>query len=92
MTILSEYKAGDILTYESVEERIIHVDNLCVVTVKMNTTRLCFSQYKPYDVCKALIDGTVTVRSDETEDKVVNLDDMPEKYKLIYLKAILAKW
>lgn len=86
MTILSEYKAGDILTYEGVEERIIHVDNLCVVTVKMNTTRLCFSQYKPYDVCKALIDGTVTVRSDETEDKVVNLDDIPKKYKLIYLK------
>ncbi len=77
--------AGDKLKNADKEERIIHVDNIYVVTVDLNTTRLIFNRYKPDDLIALIINKSIDVVSNEN-NAVVDLSAVPDKYKEIYEK------
>ncbi len=77
--------AGDKLKNAIKEERIIHVDNIYVVTVDLNTTRLIFNRYKPDDLIALIINKSINVVSNEN-NAVIDLSTVSDKYKEIYEK------
>lgn len=78
---------GDILKNGNKQERVIHVDDLYLVTVDLNTNSLRFNQYKPLEAIVALKNNSIQIEREENTI-VINYDSLPEKYKQEYDKNL----
>ena len=85
MQVTIQLCAGNILKFDSKRERIIHVDNIFVVTVDLDTTKLYFNRYNPNDLISLIRSKDASIETD-TEDRIINLDNVPKKYQEIYKK------
>ena len=85
MQVTIQLCAGNILKFASKRERIIHVDNIFVVTVDLDTTKLYFNRYNPNYLISLIRSEDASIETD-TEDRIINLDNVPKKYQEIYKK------
>ena len=85
MQVTIQLCAGNILKFASKRERIIHVDNIFVVTVDLDTTKLYFNRYNPNYLISLIRSKDASIETD-TEDRIINLDNVPKKYQEIYKK------
>ena len=65
MQVTIQLCAGNILINDDKQERIIHVDNTFVVTVDLNTTKLIFNRYNPFDLMGLIRNHSVDIAFDD---------------------------